>query len=170
MAIAGDDEPTDYGSDLFRKLLNDPARWRTEAEFYAHEPARSRKTIAGLGDCDWLELDEKRRFRLSEAGTGALTRLVQTGGRERCVLRTFLWEGGSAARQMYRSHHGRRHSFIETAQDELGDLSATDFDATRVRGFWWTLPRYGLAAARPARLERRQYRRRLPPPVNPPWR
>lgn len=166
MSIRGDDEPTEYELNLFRKLLRDPSRWWTEAEFYTRESAGSRNTIAGLVDCAWLDLDEKGRFRLNEAGTGALTWLVQTGGRERGVFRTFLWEGGSAARQMYRSHHGKRHSFMETAQDELGDLSAADFDATRVRGFWWTLPRYGVSAARLARLEHRLYRRRLPPPVN----
>jgi hypothetical protein len=158
-----DDEPDELELHVYQKLLEDPKRWWTATEFYSYEPARARDVMAQLADTGWLTADEHKRFRLTDEGAGALTWIVQTGGRERGVMRTFLWEGGTAARQMYRSHHGKRHTFVEGARDELGDLSAADFDQAGVHGFWWTLPRYGVTAARIARLERRRYRRRLPP-------
>jgi hypothetical protein len=160
-----DDEPDELELHVYQKLIEDPQRWWTAAEFYAYEPARARNVLAELADTGWLTADDQKRFRLTEEGQGALTWIVETGGRERGVLKTFLWEGGTAARQMYRSHHGRRHTFLEASRDEqLADLSAADFDQTAVHGFWWTLPRYGPTAARQARLERRRYRKRLPPP------
>ena len=151
---------------LYRRLLEHPERWWTETDLYYKQPARIRSIRDTLEDSGWLQSDEDGRLQLTEAGKGAITWLVRTGGKERGVLGTFLWEGGTAARQRLQSRFGRRHSLLLEEPDGFGELSEAVFEQTRVHGFWWTLPRYGLSAARAARIERLRYRRQLSPPAD----
>lgn len=154
-----DDEPDELELAIYRKLLERPERWWTQTEFYYRRPAGVRNIEATLKDSGWLRSDDHGNLQLTEEGKGSLTWIVQTGGRERGVLGTFMWEGGTAARQRFQSRFGKRRSLMRgELTDGLGELSGADFEKTHVRGFWWTLPRYGLAAARVARLERKQYR------------
>ena len=159
-----DDEPSELELQLYRRLLEHPERWWTETNLYYRQPARIRSIRDTLEDSDWLRTDEDGRLQLTEAGKGALTWVVRTGGRERGVIGTFLWEGGTAARQRFSSRYGKRRTLLHDELDGFDELSGAEFEKVRVRGFWWTLPRYGLTAARLARLERRQYRRRLSAP------
>ena len=156
------DEPDELELDLYRRLLEYPERWWTETDLYYRQPARVRRIRDVLEDSGWLRSDEDGRLQLTEAGQGSLTWLVRTGGRERGVIGTFLWEGGTAARQRLGSRFGKRRSLLRDEVNDVDGLSGAVFEQTRIHGFWWTLPRYGLSAARVARLERQQHRQQMP--------
>lgn len=158
MQVHGANEPSEFELQTFSRLLEKPERWWTEAELYAIQPALVRDIKVVLAESGWLTVDERGRFQLTEAGVGSLTWIVRTGGKERGLVGTFLWEGGSSARQRFQARHGKRHSLMGDEAVVFDDPADALFDRAQLRGFWWTLPRYGLNAARLARIERRNAR------------
>ena len=129
--------------------------WRSPLLWNDRHGAR---VLADLAESGWAQTDDGGDgYQLTDTGVSSLTWLVRTRGRERGLIGTFLWEGGSAARQKHASQHTTR----STPTSHRGHELDAEFDQTEVHGFWWTLPRHGIAAALAARAQRRAQQRAL---------
>lgn len=159
---------------ILRKMLSQPERyWRLPDFNLEYIGTRTRRTgeywrspllwndrrgarvLADLAESGWARTDDGGDgYQLTDIGISSLTWLVRTGGRERGLVGTFLWEGGSAARQKLNSQRTKRFSPASHGGHEFD----AEFDQMRVHGFWWTLVRHSIAAALVARAQRRALR------------